>query len=385
MTPETPSTLKRATPWFDTDQAKSGITLRIGGAWICNAIGAMEQEIQSHIGKALPKKLPIEVTIEKECEMDTAGACLIARVIKGLKSQNRVVNVTILSASPFLNHFLTFEPAAEPVLHINWKTKWLENLGRQTLVFGNTSLKMLGFFGEILVTWMRTLKSTCDLRWVSVFRHGEEVGVKALPIIGLISFLIGMVLCYQSINQLRRFGAELYTIDFLGVSILREISVLITAIVIAGRSGSAFTAQIGTMALNQEIDAIRMLGLNPILVLVIPRILAILICLPLLVFFSMMMGLLGGMVLTSLIIDVTPLQFVTHLQRAVSLSTFWVGMSKAPMFAVIIGLVGCFRGLQVKGSAESVGKMTTQSVVESIFLVIVCDALMSIIFSYLKV
>ena len=385
MTQQARTTLKQATPWFDTDQAKNRLTLRIGGAWVCNAIGAMESEIQSHIDQSLPKKLPIEVTIEKECEMDTAGACLIARVIKVLKGQNRVVNVTVLSASPFLNHFITFEPAAEPSLRVNWKTKWLENLGRQTFFFGNTSLKMLNFFGETIVTWLRTFKSTSGLRWVSVFRHAEEVGIRALPIIGLISFLIGMVLCYQSINQLRRFGAELYTIDFLGVSILREISVLITAIVIAGRSGSAFTAQIGTMALNQEIDAIRMLGLNPILVLVIPRILAILICLPLLVFFSMMMGLLGGMVLTSLIIDVTPMQFVTHLQRAISLSTFWVGMSKAPMFAIIIGLVGCFRGLQVKGSAESVGRMTTQSVVESIFLVIVCDAFMSIIFSYLKV
>jgi phospholipid/cholesterol/gamma-HCH transport system permease protein len=166
---------------------------------------------------------------------------------------------------------------------------------------------------------------------------------------------------------------------------LREIAVLLTAIVIAGRSGSAFTAQLGTMALNQEIDAIRMLGLNPILVLVIPRLIAITVCLPLLVFFAMIMGLLGGMVVTMVIIDVTPLQFITHFQRSISLSSFWVGMSKAPLFAILIGLVGCYRGFQVKGSAESVGRMTTQSVVESIFLVMICDAFMSILFSYLKV
>ncbi|MCE3231295.1 MAG: transporter permease, partial [Alphaproteobacteria bacterium] len=197
--------------------------------------------------------------------------------------------------------------------------------------------------------------------------------------------LIGMVLSYQSINQLRRFGAELYTIDFLGISVLREIAVLLTAIVIAGRSGSAFTAQIGTMALNQEIDAIRMLGLNPVLVLVVPRLIAIMICLPILVFFAMAMGLLGGMFTVNLTIDITPLQFMNQFKRAASVGAFWVGMSKAPLFAVIIGLVGCFRGFQVKGSAASVGRMTTQSVVESIFLVIICDAVMSILFSYLGV
>jgi phospholipid/cholesterol/gamma-HCH transport system permease protein len=290
------------------------------------------------------------------------------------------------SPSPLLDYFLKFEPADQHfVPRLNWKTRWLDRIGHAAVIFGDTALNLLGFFGEILVTGIHAIKSRMGIRWVSIFRHVEEIGLKALPIIGLISFLIGVVLAYQSINQLRRFGAELYTIDFLGISILREIAVLLTAIVIAGRSGSAFTAQIGTMALNQEIDAIRMLGLNPILVLVIPRLLAMLVCLPILVFFAMIMGLLGGMMMVGFLIDVTPLQYTRHFQHAVTLSAFWVGMSKAPLFAILISLVGCFRGLQVKGSAESVGRMTTQSVVESIFLVIVCDALMSILFSYLKV
>jgi len=373
-------------PWYDTDKTKSGLTLRFGGAWVCRTVGVLEPQIETHFQVEFPKKLPVKVTIEKDCVMDTAGACLIVRIIKTLKKHKRVVDISILSPSALLDHFLAFESATEQFeVRLNWKTRWLDHIGFHAVILGKTALSMLGFLGEILVVWSRTIRSAMRLRWVSVFRHCEEVGVRAIPMIGLISFLIGVVLTYQSINQLRRFGAELYTIDFLGVSILREIAVLLTAIVIAGRSGSAFTAQLGTMALNQEIDAIRMLGLNPILVLVIPRLIAITICLPLLVFFAMAMGLLGGMVMTALIIDVTPLQFITHFQRAITLSAFWVGMSKAPLFAILIGLVGCYRGFQVKGSAESVGRMTTQSVVESIFLVIVCDAFMSILFSYLKV
>jgi phospholipid/cholesterol/gamma-HCH transport system permease protein len=373
-------------PWFDTDKTKEGLSLRFGGAWVCRTVGALELPLQNHIQIDFPKRMPVHITIEKDCVMDTAGACLIARIIKMLQEHKRVTKVTNLSSSSLLEYFLGFKPAVETFQErLSWTTRWLDHIGFRTVFLGKTALKMLNFLGEVVVTWLTTLKSMAQIRWVSVFHHGEEIGVRALPIVGLISFLIGMVLAYQSINQLRRFGAEIYTIDFLGISILREIAVLITAIVIAGRSGSAFTAQIGTMALNQEIDAIRMMSLNPILVLVLPRLIAILVCLPLLVFFSMVLGLIGGMMITNLIIDVTPLQFFHQLQRAVSPTSFWVGMCKAPLFGILIGLVGCFRGFQVKGSAESVGRMTTQSVVESIFLVIICDAFMSILFAYLKV
>jgi phospholipid/cholesterol/gamma-HCH transport system permease protein len=391
LTQQTRAIPKHLPPWFDTVQTKDGIELNFGGSWTCCKVGTLEDDLKSHLQEDFPKKHSVRVKIEDGCIMDTAGACLIATVIKSLKDERKLVGLTTNSPLPLLDSFLKFQSVIEPFEpRLNWKTRWLDHIGHRALILAKTTLDMLGFLGETLVTLLHTIKPTPNLpplniRWVSVFRHSEEIGMKALPIVGLISFLIGMVLSYQSINQLRHFGAELYTIDFLGISILREIAVLLTAIVIAGRSGSAFAAQIGTMALNQEIDAIRMLGLNPILVLVVPRLIAITVCLPILVFFAMMMGLLGGMVMVNFIIDVTPIQFSNHFQRAVSLKTFWVGMSKAPLFAVIIGLVGCFRGLQVKGSAESVGRMTTQSVVESIFLVIICDAFMSILFSYLKV
>lgn len=379
----------RPAPWFRVVETGDDVSLSFGGAWTYCSLEAIEDNFKTCLQDSFPRKRSVTVRIEEGCVMDTAGACLMASAIKFLK--NRKKQVDIATPSSMLDYFLAFQPAVdlfEP--RLTWKTRWLDHIGHSAAALGKTAFHMLDFFGEILVTALCAIRSPLkgsglNLRWVSVFRHGEEAGIKALPIVGLISFLIGMVLSYQSINQLRRFGAELYTIDFLGISILREIAVLLTAIVVAGRSGSAFTAQIGTMALNQEIDAIRMLGLNPVLALVIPRLMALVVCLPILVFFAMIMGLLGGMVAINLIIDVAPSQFTAHFQRAVSLGSFWVGMSKAPLFAVIIGLVGCFRGFQVKGSAASVGRMTTQSVVESIFLVIVCDAFMSILFSYLDV
>lgn len=380
-----PTSPRPSSPQFYIVETKEEINLSFKGSWTCCKIGTLEEKFKIFLKSDISKKLPVKIQFENDCVLDTAGACLIANAIKFLKGQKRFSGIIGDSPSTLLNYFLTFQPAIQSFKpRLNWKTRWLDHIGYNSVILGKTALSMFGFLGEIFVTICLALKSTLRIRWVSVFRHSQEMGIKALPIVGLISFLIGMILSYQSINQLKYFGAELYTIDFLGISILREIAVLLTAIVIAGRSGSAFTAQIGTMALNQEIDAIRMLGLNPILILVVPRLMAILICLPLLVFFSMITGLLGGIVTINLIIDVTPTQFANHFQQAITLKTFWVGMSKAPLFAVIIGLVGTFRGFQVKGNAESVGRMTTQSVVESIFLVIICDAFMSILFSYLK-
>jgi phospholipid/cholesterol/gamma-HCH transport system permease protein len=190
---------------------------------------------------------------------------------------------------------------------------------------------------------------------------------------------------YQGADQLRRFGAEIFTVDLLGISILREIGILLTAIVIAGRSGSAFTAQIGTMKVNQEIDALRTIGLDPIEILVVPRLLALMIALPLLAFFADMLGLFGGGLMCAVALDIAPSQFLQELDRAIAPGTFLVGLAKAPVFAFLIAMVGCYEGLSAGGSAESVGRMTTRAVVVGIFLVIVFDALFSILFSYLGV
>jgi phospholipid/cholesterol/gamma-HCH transport system permease protein len=206
-----------------------------------------------------------------------------------------------------------------------------------------------------------------------------------MPIVGLLSFLIGVVMAYQGADQLRRFGAEIYTVNLLGISILRELGVLLSAIIIAGRSGSAFTAQIGTMQVNEEIDALRTLGLDPIEVLVLPRLLGLAITLPLIVFYADLMGLIGGALMSWVVLDISVASFVNQLQSAITEGTLWVGVVKAPFFAAIIALIGCYEGLNVTRSAESVGRLTTQSVVESIFFVIVTDAAFSIVFSVLKI
>ncbi len=244
---------------------------------------------------------------------------------------------------------------------------------------------LLGFFGQIVVTLGRVLVRPTRFRFVSFVSHLEQTGLSALPIVGLLSFLVGVVLAYQGVDQLRQLGAEVFVVNLVGVSTLREMGILLTAILVAGRSGSAFTAQIGTMQVNEEVDAMRTLALDPIEVLVLPRIFALMIAMPLVTFFANMMALLGGGLMCVLLIDQTVPQFIRQLNQAVDLWDFWVGIIKAPVFALIIAMVGCFEGLRVQGSAESVGRLTTQSVVESIFLVIVFDAMFSILFSHLGI
>jgi phospholipid/cholesterol/gamma-HCH transport system permease protein len=213
----------------------------------------------------------------------------------------------------------------------------------------------------------------------------EETGLNALPIVGLLSFLVGVVFAYQGSDQLRDFGAELYTVNLLGIGFLRELGGLLAAIIVAGRSGSAFTAQIGTMKVSEELDAIQISGLNIIEVLVLPRLLGIIITLPLLTFYSNVMGMIGGATMCYLDLGITLPAFLHQLQTAVVGWTFWVGLIKAPVFAFVIALVGCHQGFEVERNASSVGRHTTQAVVESIFLVIVADAAFSITFSWLGI
>jgi phospholipid/cholesterol/gamma-HCH transport system permease protein len=211
----------------------------------------------------------------------------------------------------------------------------------------------------------------------------QSAGVEALPITGLLSFLMGIVIAYQGADQLQRFGANIFIADLVGLAMLRELSPLLTAIIIAGRSGSAYTAQIGTMKVTEEIDALRTIGVVPQELLVLPKMLALIVVLPLLTVYTDVTGVLGGMFMARSKLDVSFAVFLDRLDEAISLSSYVVGISKAPVFAMIIALVGCYRGFQVSGSAESVGQQTTLSVVQSIFLVIVTDALFSVVFNWL--
>ncbi|MPZ11621.1 MAG: MlaE family lipid ABC transporter permease subunit, partial [Kiloniellaceae bacterium] len=250
---------------------------------------------------------------------------------------------------------------------------------------GREAVDLLSFLGLTVTVFVRTLLHPWRIRLVPLIAHMEQTGLNALPIVGLISFLVGIVLAYQGADQLARFGAQIFTVNLVAVGVLREMGILLTAIIVAGRSGSAFTAQIGTMKVNEEVDAMRTLGLDPMEVLVIPRVFALVLVLPLLTFYADLMGLLGGAVMATIVLDISFFQFARQLNDAVTLWTFWIGIIKAPIFAFIISMIGCYEGLQVSRSAESVGRQTTRAVVEAIFLVIVLDALLSIFFSVIGI
>ncbi|HEX9490449.1 MAG TPA: ABC transporter permease, partial [Stellaceae bacterium] len=261
----------------------------------------------------------------------------------------------------------------------------LEFVGEETFKFLEAARELLGFFGLVCIALLRAFREPARLRTVSVVAQMQRAGVSALPIVGLLSFLIGVVLTFQGADQLRRFGAEIFAVDLLGLGVLRELGVLLTAIIVAGRSGSAFTAELGAMQVNEEVDALRTLGLDPVDVLVLPRLFGLVLALPLLTFYANFMALLGGALMCWIALGIPLVEFMRELHDSISEWTFWLGVLKAPFFAASIAVVGCRRGLSVERSAESVGRSTTLSVVESIFLVILIDAAFSILFAQLHI
>ena len=256
----------------------------------------------------------------------------------------------------------------------------LERIGFAMEDYYNETRALVGFFGLTLVTALHTLLHPRRFRLTPTVHHMESVGLDAVPLIALLSFMIGAVIAFLGATVLRDVGAEVFVVDLVGVSFLREFAVLLTAIVLAGRTASAFTAQIGAMQSGEEIDAIRTLGLDPIELLVLPRLFALVLMLPLLTFIAMVAGLLGGMAVCVGNLGMSPEAFLTRLNETIEVRHFFVGLSKAPMFAVVIALIGCLEGFQTQGTAQSVGERTTSSVVQTISLVILLDAFAALFF-----
>ncbi len=242
---------------------------------------------------------------------------------------------------------------------------------------------LIGFGGETLETAVKVAMNPRRIRWTATVNHMESVGVDAVPLVLLLSFLVGAVIAFLGATVLRDFGAEVFVVELVGIAFLREFGVLLTAILLAGRTASAFTAQIGAMQTGEEIDAIRTLGLNPMELLVLPRLIALVTMLPLLTFLAMIAGLAGGLAVAATSLDISPEMFITRLHETISVRHFLVGMSKAPLFAIIIGLIGCLEGFQTQGTAQSVGERTTSSVVQTISLVILMDAFAALFFMHM--
>jgi phospholipid/cholesterol/gamma-HCH transport system permease protein len=370
--------------WINTETTAAHEIWRFGGAWILDNATALDRRIA---GMTLPAR-PMVFDLSELQSLDTTGAWLVARTAEAAAARGIQVQWVepAPALKPLLERVLDAPPQETPPESRRRRfSDWVADIGEAVEDVARETLDLIAFFGALIETFGRLIVRPHRLRWISVIHHIEQTGLNALPIVGMISFLVGVVLAFQGADQLARFGAQVFTINMVGISVLREMGILLTAIVVAGRSGSAFTAEIGAMQVNEEVDALRVIGLDPMEVLVAPRVLALVVALPLLTFFADMMGLLGGGVMSVLLVDVSFGQYWRLLNNAISLNTFAIGMVKAPVFAFLIALVGCFEGLRVTGSAESVGRLTTRAVVEGIFLVIIFDALFSILFSYLGI
>jgi phospholipid/cholesterol/gamma-HCH transport system permease protein len=363
----------------------AGLRLRFVGAWTTREL-ARHDEALRHLD--LQGAREVAVDLGACSAIDSAGAWVLDRTLDDLR--RRGAAVTLVDCSPVIETLLgtiarkhvDLPPAPRPE---NPLIAVAIRIGRETIRIGRECTDLLSFLGLTVTVFLRSLLRPWRIRLVPLISHMEQTGLNALPIVGLISFLVGVVLAYQGADQLALFGAQIFTVNLVAVGVLREMGILLTAIIVAGRSGSAFTAQIGTMKVNEEVDAMRTLGLDPMEVLVMPRVFALVLVLPLLTFYADLMGLLGGAVMATLVLDISFFQFARQLSDAVTLWTFWIGIIKAPLFAFIIGMIGCYEGLQVSRSAESVGRQTTRAVVEAIFLVIVLDALLSIFFSIIGI
>ncbi len=358
----------------------------VGGHWQATNISQVYQQMLQAKSKSMAQ---CKLDVSGILSIDTTGAWVLKNFLDHCAAQKS--EIKLVGASKTIQHLFSqlghfkIAPASKIATSHSFIIRWLNKLGFVSIGGVKNAANMLSFLGEILITLGQTIIRPKRFRFTSLVAMMEAVGLKAVPIVALLSFLLGIVIVYQGQYQLKRFGAEIFAVDLLAISMFREIGVLITAIVIAGRSGSAFTAQIGTMKLNQEIDALQTFGINPIEVLVIPRLLALLLTLPLLTFLSDLAGLLGGALIANLVIDIPYTQFIQQLKQAVQPWTIWVGMIKAPAFAFIIAMVGCFEGMQVSGGAASIGRRTTKSVVEGIFLVVVLNAIFSIMFTLMGI
>ncbi len=311
-------------------------------------------------------------------KVDTAGASLLLQLAggAGLEQFDALAprHARLLAAVAQADA----EPLPAPVRE--GVGDFIAGIGAAVLAIWRDALRLVSFLGLLLATLPRVLVSPQRWRVAPWVVQIHQTGLNAVPIIALLTFLVGAVVAFLGATILREFGATLYTVDLIAFSFLREFGVLLTAIMVAGRSGSAFTAQLGSMKSREEIDAIRTLGMDPVQVLVVPRALALLVSLPLLTVLAMLSGILGGAVVCALALDISPMMYFSRIHDTLEVRHFWVGMSKAPLFALMIALIGCLEGFKVAGSAESVGKHTTSSVVQSIFVVILIDALAAVFF-----
>ena len=363
------------------DIAVSGSTARCTGRWTAQTLDGIEHRLDTIAWPTGPVRFDLSGV-----EFDTVGAWLLNRTARTLRRSGR--DVSLEGADPAATRLLELvasnSGACDAPVNVHVPGMF-EEIGRESEQQWRSYADFFAFIGETAATAAASVLDPRKLRWKQIATELQLAGVNALPIVGLLAFLLGVVIAYQGGTVLRDYGANIFIVDIVALAMVRELAPLITAIIVAGRTGSAYTAQIGTMMVTEEIDALRSIGIAPQQLLVLPKMIALVVALPLLTVYADVMGLIGGIVMSHSLLGLSAHSFVDRLAEAVSVTSFLSGIGKAPVFAGLIALVGCFQGFQVSGSAEGVGRQTTISVVQSIFLVIVIDAAFSIAFNHLGI
>ncbi len=361
----------------------ANVDLELTGEWQALQIAQIDRALEAI---ELPAGSALRIGTQRLTALDLTGAWALREFVRRARAGGR--DVSFSGAPPDLLRLLDEmqasaaatpgAPAAPGAVPEHNDVLW--TIGHYAVRAGADLLDGLGFVGRTSVTFLRSLTSLKRLRPISVARHVYDTGFTAVPIVALIGFLISVIIAYMSAQQLRGLGADIYVVDLVAIGVLRELGVLLTSIIVAGRSGSAYAAELGSMKLNEEVDALTATGVDPFEVLVVPRLLGLTIALPLLTIIADLVGLAGGALLCRYLLDMPLTQFVGRVNYAISPSTFWVGLVKAPVFAVLIGLCGCYRGMLVRDSARELGRLVTVAVVQAIFFVILADALFAVLF-----
>ncbi|WP_249225325.1 MlaE family ABC transporter permease [Tardiphaga alba] len=360
-----------------------GLALCAAGAWTAASASVMEKLVTD--AEKLSRSRPnISIDVSKIDKLDTFGAWLIERLRRTLALGGQDIPIAGLSDNyaSLVDEVRKVKPqTAATGRGPNGVIVALDGIGRNVYGVGQTLLSLVDMIGAVIAAWFRIWLHPSRFRLTSMVHHLQQVCWNAVPIVVLITFLIGCIVAQQGIFHFRKFGADVFVVDMLGILVLRELGVLLVAIMVAGRSGSAYTAELGSMKMREEIDALRTMGFDPVEVLILPRMMALVLAMPILAFLGAMAALYGGGLVAWMYGGVDPATFLSRLREVLSINHFVVGMAKAPVMAMVIGIVACVEGLAVKGSAESLGQHTTASVVKGIFFVIVMDGIFAIFFA----
>ncbi len=361
------------------------LELVAGGAWTADNAAELETLVRT-TARPRTRVGHVDIDMTRVEKLDTYGAWLLERLVRaagegGGKAQVRNLPDKFHTLVDTVHRTSDRPPVPRSrMLSVN-PLNWLATIGRNMAEVGHSALLVAQMFGAVTLAFLRVILQPHKFRWTSMVHQIDLVGWRAVPIILLITFLIGAILAQQGIFHFRRFGADIFVVDMVGILVLREIGVLIVCVMVAGRSGSAYTAELGSMKMREEIDALRTMGFDPVHILILPRIVALVIAVPILTFLGEVAALYGAGLVASLYGGISPDVFLQRLREAITLDHFMVGMIKAPFMALIIGIIACVEGLETKGSAESLGLHTTAAVVKSIFIVIVLDGFFAVFFA----